>query len=67
MSSAASNTVIRELIAPRVGKQITLINRIGDENRVQLEAVGDTSCIVKYAWGTKVEVHYQDSNYDFKL
>ena len=56
----------KEFLEKRINKQITLIDRMGDEYHVTVIAVRDTLFVVKFPWGSLLDISYEDNEYDFK-
>jgi len=56
----------REFLEKHLHKQITLIDRIGDEHSVTVVTVRDHLFVVKFQWGALLDIAFNDHEYDFK-
>ena len=56
----------KEFLEQRLNKQVTLIDRMGDEYHVTVIAVRDALFVVKFPWSSLLDIAYNDNEYDFK-
>lgn len=61
-----SEKLQREFFEQHLHKQIILIDRLGDEHHVTVTAVRDHLAIVRFPWGSLLDINFNDTEYDFK-
>lgn len=61
-----SEKLQRAFLEQQLNKYITLIDRIGDEHVVKVVTVRDHLFVVKFNYGTLLDIAYSDTEYDFK-